>query len=73
MGYTVLCCSQRLEISRKVTQNNREKGISDMFENNKPHASRSIMERYVIFASLSSIILWDGFNVLIHGLWHTDT
>lgn len=44
-----------------------------MFENNKPYASRSIMERYVIFDTLSSIILWDGFNVLIHGLWHTDT
>ncbi len=39
-----------------------------MFENNKLHASRSIMERYVIFDSLSSIILWDGFKVLIHGL-----
>lgn len=39
-----------------------------MFENNKLYASHSIMERYVIFDSLPSIILWDGFNVLIHGL-----
>ena len=39
-----------------------------MFENNKPYALRSIMERYVMLYALSSIILWDGFNVLIHGL-----
>lgn len=39
-----------------------------MFEKDKPYASRSIMGRYVMLYSLPSILLWDGFYDLIHGL-----